>query len=281
MYPFGYGLSYTQFEIQDIKLDKNRLEAMGDVLVTAKVTNIGDRDGDEIVQVYVRDKEASHIVPKKALKGFKRIHIPSGESKTVTIKLPYEAFSHYDTSLKAFKVEAGDFEIMIGQSSEKIVGSKTIAVAEGVIPKIRVGQKSGYFNAEDENRTKKWDYLYEKGALEDVKTNQLEDASSKYISYEILFIDPGVYVNTWDAELSFKSTSKNAVLEASMQGVKISTYKVGNKKTQSIKIPIPPEYGKPVKLKLKTLKGKIEHESIKIFPPGGKNPFVITKVIEN
>ncbi|QVY66252.1 hypothetical protein [Polaribacter sp. Q13] len=128
---------------------------------------------------------------------------------------------------------------------------------------------------------KKWDYLYEKGALEDVKTNQLEDASSKYISYEILFIDPGVYVNTWDAELSFKSTSKNAVLEASMQGVKISTYKVGNKKTQSIKIPIPPEYGKPVKLKLKTLKGKIEHQSIKIIPPGGKKPFVITKVVEN
>ncbi|QVY66253.1 glycoside hydrolase family 3 C-terminal domain-containing protein [Polaribacter sp. Q13] len=159
LYPFGYGLSYTQFEIQDIKLDKNRLEAMGDVLVTAKVANIGDRDGDEIVQVYVRDKEASHIVPKKALKGFKRIHIKSGESKTVTIKLPYEAFSHYDTSLKAFKVEAGDFEIMIGQSSEKIVGSKTIEVAEGVIPKIRVGQKSGYFNAEDENRTKKMGLL--------------------------------------------------------------------------------------------------------------------------
>ncbi len=277
LYPFGFGLSYTQFEINDLKVSGNKIDANDDVTVTAKVSNIGDRDGDEIVQVYVRDVESSEIVPNKALKGFKRISIPAGETKEVSIKLPYEAFSHYNVNSQQFEVEAGDFEIMIGQSSEKIVATKTIQVEGGIIPNIKVGQKSGYFNADDENRSKSWDYLYKDESLDTIDTNEDTNDSSKWIEYEITFIDPGIYVNTWDAELSFKSTSKDAIIEASMQGIKISTYDVAWKKTQAIKIPIPPEYGKPVRLRIKTLNGNIQHESIKIIPPGKKKPFVISK----
>ncbi|MGB5264120.1 MAG: glycoside hydrolase family 3 C-terminal domain-containing protein, partial [Lutimonas sp.] len=146
LYSFGFGLSYTHFEITDLKLSSTNLTPMKDLVVITKVSNVGDMDGDEIVQVYIRDIEAGHIVPAKALKGFQRVHVPAGESRTVTIKLPYEAFAHYNVLAKEFQVEEGDFEIMIGQSSEKIVARATLKVEGGSIPKIRVGQKSGYFN---------------------------------------------------------------------------------------------------------------------------------------
>lgn len=279
LYPFGFGLSYTRFDIKNVELSQSHIKTMEDVTVNIEVANVGGMDGDEIVQVYVHDVESARIVPIKALKGFQRVHVPAGESKSVSIKLPYEAFSYYDTPLKKFKVEAGTFEIMVGQSSEAIAEVKTVELEGGVLPEVRVGQKSGYFNAADENRTKKWDYLYENdfNAKEELSAN--EDAASEWVEYEILFVDPGFYVNTWDAELRFQTVSKDAALEASMQGVKINSYQLNGKRKLPIKIPIPPEYGKPVKLKLKTLKGEIEHESIKIIPPGKKEPFVIRKVV--
>ncbi|TYA73970.1 glycoside hydrolase family 3 C-terminal domain-containing protein [Seonamhaeicola marinus] len=279
LYPFGFGLSYTKFEISDLKVSKSRVKPNTSIEVTAEVANVGKRDGDEIVQVYVRDVKSSEVTPIKALKGFKRLSIPAGKNRKVSIKLPYEAFSYYNVKSKQFEVEGGDFEIMIGQSSETIVATKMISVEGGTIPKIKVGQKSGYYNADDANRSKSWDYLYKAGTFNSTNGDKDKNESSNWIEYEITFIDPGVYVNTWDAELSFKSTTKNAVIEASMLGIKIDTYDVAQKKAQAIKIPIPPEYGKPVRLRIKTLTGHVEHEAIKIIPPGGKKPFIISKVV--
>ncbi|MGQ1784846.1 glycoside hydrolase family 3 C-terminal domain-containing protein [Saccharicrinis sp. GN24d3] len=279
LYPFGFGLSYTQFEITDTKLSTKKLKCMKDLVVTTKVTNVGEMDGDEIVQVYVRDLTSKRVTPVKALKGFKRIHIPAGESRTVSISLPYEAFSHYDVDAKDFVVEEGDFEIMLGQSSERIVTSNTLMVNGGSIPKISVGQKSGYFNADDENRTKKWDYLYDGDAFKSTKKEQAEDAVFDWVEYEIVFVDPGVYVSTWDAELNFSHASKEAIVVTSMSGVEIKSYTIlKNQRKLPIKIPIPPEYGKPVRLRIKTIHGEVKHESIKIIPPGNKQPFVIHKV---
>ncbi|SDX63951.1 beta-glucosidase [Lutibacter oricola] len=280
LYPFGFGLSYTQFEISELTLSKKTIKPMNNLEVNVKVSNIGDMDGDEIVQVYVRDVEAEHIVPIKSLKGFKRVHVPAGESKTVSINLPYEAFSYYDVSSKEFKVEEGKFEILIGQSSEKIVAQKTLMVKGGTIPKISVGQKSGYFNAKDKNRTKNWDYLYAGNSIGNTKNNQNNDTEFEWIEYEIVFIDPGVYVSSWDAELNFSEASKEAEIVSSMSGVEIDSHTIlNNQRKLQIKIPIPPEYGKPVRLRIKTVNGKVKHKSIKIIPPGNKKPFVITKVI--
>lgn len=278
LYPFGFGLSYTQFEISDMKLSDKKVKTMEDLVVTTKVSNVGNMDGDEIIQVYIRDVQAGHIVPAKALKGFQRVHVPAGESRTVSIRLPYEAFSYYNVSSKEFQVEEGDFEIMIGQSSEKIVATASLHVDGGSIPKISVGQKSGYFNAKDENRNKTWDHLYEKGAFStDIKKDG-EDGF-EWVEYEILFNDPGVYVSTWDAELNFMDASKEAIVVASMEGVDIGSYTLlANQHKVQIKIPIPPEYGKPVHLRIKTVNGEVEHESIKIMPPGDKEPFVISKI---
>jgi len=282
LYPFGYGLSYTNFKIENLKISKHHIKHMENVTVSAEVSNVGKMDGDEIVQVYVRHVLTNRVVPVKALKGFKRVHVPAGESRTVSIQLPYEAFSHYHTAANRFRVEAGEFEIMIAQSSDKIVAKKTIELSGGDIPAVKAGQKSGYFNAADKNRTKTWDHLYKNNHLVANGAADGADTSSKWIEYEILFVDPGFYVNNWDAVLHFKSVTDDALIELSMEGVKINTHNIGGKQQCAIKIPIPPEYGKPVRLKIKIIKGDVEHHSIEIIPPGNKPPFTIsTAVAEN
>lgn len=277
LYPFGYGLSYTNFETDNVNISTKKLKTMGDVTVSAKVTNTGQMDGAEIIQVYIRDTESKEIVPLKTLKGFKRVVVPSGQTKSVNIKLPYEAFAHYDTIANTFKVESGNFEILVGNASDNIIAKKSIKVKGGVIPKIKVGDKSGYYNADDENRSKSWDYLYENTGITSSKANK--KSNKPWVEYKILFTDPGFYVNTWDAEIAFESVGKNTVLEASMEGAKINTYKAPQNGVLPIKIPIPPEYGKPVKLRIKTLKGDAVIQSIKIIPPGKQKPFVVKKVV--
>ncbi len=281
LYPFGFGLSYTEFEIDNVELSTTNLEAMGDVTLTARVKNVGEMDGDEIVQVYVRDVDATYTAPAKALKGFQRLRVVAGKSEKIAIKLPYEAFSYYNPASDEFQVESGEFEILIGQSSDKIVATKMIKVDGGSIPKIRVGQKSGYYDPNDPNRSKNWDYLYKTSGSGITKNEGTKESDSEWIEYEIVFVDPGFYVNTWDAELTFKKSSKNAEIETSMEGVKINTYELKGGKNLSIKIPIPPEYGKPVRLRIKTLNGEVTHESIKVIPPGKADPFIVKKVIKS
>ncbi|WP_284645826.1 glycoside hydrolase family 3 C-terminal domain-containing protein [Paenibacillus silviterrae] len=119
-YPFGFGLSYTSFEYSNLRLSNSRLKD-GDVLkVTVDVTNVGARSGKEVVQVYVRDIKSS--VPKalKELKGFAKVDLAPGETRSVEIELNERAFSHYVEHLGRFAVESGEFEIQVGASSRDI-----------------------------------------------------------------------------------------------------------------------------------------------------------------
>lgn len=279
LYPFGFGLSYTDFKIDNLDLNKKKINTHENIVVSTQVSNIGAIDGDEVVQVYVRDVKASQQTPIKALKGFERVSVPIGKTKSIKITLPYEAFAHFDTIQNKFVVEPGDFEIMVGNSSEGIVDTKTIKVEGGDIPSIKVGQKSGYFDANDKNRTKNWDYLYEnKVAIS--SSNEPEKEESSWVAYEITFVDPGFYVNTWEAELNLESITKGAIIETSIAGAKINSYTLLEEQLKlPIRIPIPPDYGKPVQFKIRTLKGDVKHKSIKIIPPGDKKPFVIKKVM--
>ncbi|PWJ41780.1 glycoside hydrolase family 3 C-terminal domain-containing protein [Sediminitomix flava] len=280
LYPFGYGLSYTDFQFDELELTKKKLDVMDDLQVTTKVSNIGSKDGDEVVQVYIRDTKATERVPLKVLKGFERVHIPAGESKSVQIRVPYEAFAFYDTLQNKYRVEEGKFEILVGNSSTNITASKKVFVTGGDIPVSRLGEKkSAYFDAKDENRIKKWDHLYDDNNGIIVSSIKEED-NSEWVEYEIVFSDPGFYVNTWDAELSFKSAAKGSVIETSMAGAKINSYEVPQNLTIPIKIPIPPEYDKAVRFRIKTLKGNVEHQSIKIIPPGNVKAFSIDKVVK-
>ena len=120
LYPFGYGLSYTEFEYSDIyPFTSSKGESMAEITVT----NIGKRDGAEVVQLYIRDLEASVTRPVKELKGFKKIFLKAGESKIVEFKIDKELLKFYDNELR-YIYEPGDFEIMIGGNSENVKSIK-------------------------------------------------------------------------------------------------------------------------------------------------------------
>ena len=107
-YPFGYGLSYTTFLYSDLHADQNH--------VTFTLTNIGCRDGSEIAQVYVSCKNGKVFRPKKELKGFAKVFLKAGESKTVTIKLDDKAFRYFNVKTNCWEVETADYEISVGAS---------------------------------------------------------------------------------------------------------------------------------------------------------------------
>lgn len=119
LYPFGYGLSYTTFSYSDVMLSANEMAKNGSVTATVTVTNTGKRDADEVVQLYVHDLVASIARPVKELKGFERIHLAAGESKTVTFTIGADQLSFYNADLKKV-VEPGDFDIMVGSNSRDV-----------------------------------------------------------------------------------------------------------------------------------------------------------------
>lgn len=119
LYPFGYGLSYTQFAYSDINLSSSSMKENGTIKASVTVTNIGKREGSEIVQLYIRDREASITRPVKELKGFKKITLKAGESREVTFDITSELLKYYDPNLE-YICDAGEFDIMIGSSSADV-----------------------------------------------------------------------------------------------------------------------------------------------------------------
>jgi beta-glucosidase len=119
LFPFGYGLSYTNFEYSDLALDKKQIGPDGTVRVSCKVKNIGQVPGDEVVQLYIRDELASVSRPVKELKGFQRISLEPGEEKTISFTLGPEELSMLNQEMERV-VEPGSFRIMVGASSKDI-----------------------------------------------------------------------------------------------------------------------------------------------------------------
>lgn len=119
LYPFGHGLSYTQFEYRDLKLSKSKARAGDTVVVQFSVKNVGARAGDEVAQLYVRDPVASITRPVKQLKGFARMQLAAGETKRVSMELPMDALGLYDHAMR-YIVEPGLIEVMVGASSDDI-----------------------------------------------------------------------------------------------------------------------------------------------------------------
>lgn len=117
LYPFGFGLSYTKYAYGEPSLSKTRITKNENITVSVEVKNIGKMDGEEIVQLYIRDKVSSATRPVKELKGYKRIYLKVGESKTVDFTLTPESLAFYDIDMK-YCVEPGEFSIMTGSSSD-------------------------------------------------------------------------------------------------------------------------------------------------------------------
>lgn len=116
LYPFGFGLSYTEFTYSDLTLDKTEISASGELKASVIVKNSGDRVGEEVVQLYIRDLVASYIRPVKELKGFEKILLQPGETKKVTFLINAETLQFY-TANKKWEVEPGTFDIWVGGSS--------------------------------------------------------------------------------------------------------------------------------------------------------------------
>lgn len=123
LYPFGYGLSYTTFRYGDLQLSNNSMNERGKITASVTVTNTGNYDADEIVQMYIRDMVGSVARPVKELKGFERIHLKKGESRTVSFDITVEQLKFYNSALN-WVCEPGEFEVMVGGNSRDVQTKK-------------------------------------------------------------------------------------------------------------------------------------------------------------
>jgi len=120
LFPFGHGLSYTSFAYDNLRLSAPDLNPGEKLLASIDVKNTGDREGREVVQLYIRDAESSLVRPPKELKGFQKINLKPGETKTIHFEVDETALSFYSPAEQRWVAEPGEFEILIGSSSRDI-----------------------------------------------------------------------------------------------------------------------------------------------------------------
>jgi len=133
LFPFGHGLSYTRFAYSDLSIQPAEVQAGSELQVSLRVKNIGEREGDEVVQLYIHDLQASVTRPVKELKGFQRLHLLPEQSCQVDFSINTAQFAFYDTGMR-YIIEPGEIEVLVGSSSEdirlqatlRIVGDKTL-----------------------------------------------------------------------------------------------------------------------------------------------------------
>ena len=123
LFPFGHGLSYTTFEYGKPTADKKTMTADGTITVSVNVKNTGNREGSEIVQLYIADKKSSLPRPVKELKGFRKVKLAPGEEKTVSFTVDKTALSFFDDKKHQWVAEPGKFEAIVGASSRDIKGT--------------------------------------------------------------------------------------------------------------------------------------------------------------
>lgn len=146
LFPFGHGLSYTDFKYSELSVDHERLLDSGEVIVKVAVQNTGNRSGKEIVQLYVSDLASSIRRPIKELKGFHKVELAPGEKQIVSFTLDKRAFAYYNIQIKDWHVETGEYEILIGKSSvqielkHKIFVESTIRIDQRVNRNTTIGE---------------------------------------------------------------------------------------------------------------------------------------------
>jgi beta-glucosidase len=117
LYPFGFGLSYTTFGYSRLRTSASKLTADGNITVSVNVKNTGKRAGEEVVQLYVKHLDSKVERPAKELRGFQRVALKAGETKTVQLPLPAKSLAYWDTTKQAYVVEPDNVEISVGGSS--------------------------------------------------------------------------------------------------------------------------------------------------------------------
>jgi beta-glucosidase len=130
LYPFGHGLSYTAFELSNAKVRDSTVRFSEAIVVDVTVANTGGREGDEVVQLYIRDPQASITRPELELKSFLRVALEAGESKRITFHVPVAQLGFYDREL-SYVVEPGTIEVYVGRSSIDLVSAGSVTVVQG------------------------------------------------------------------------------------------------------------------------------------------------------
>ncbi len=153
-FPFGYGLSYSNFEYSDIKASSDSIKDSDTVTVSCKITNTSDIPGAEIVQLYVSDVESDIFRPSEELKDFCKIYLEAHETKEVSFTLSKRAFAYYNTEIRDWHVQTGEFEIFIGKNSRELPLSVKINVTSTdenvVVPDLKATLPS-YYNGDIHN----------------------------------------------------------------------------------------------------------------------------------
>ncbi len=126
LYPFGYGLSYTTFEYSNLKTDKEKLSATEEIRISVDVTNTGSITGKEVVQLYIAVNSCGVLRPVKELRGFDKIELEAGETKTITFTLNQRDFCYWNDEVHCFHMEAGQFDIQICASAHDVILSKSV-----------------------------------------------------------------------------------------------------------------------------------------------------------
>ncbi|WP_448535987.1 glycoside hydrolase family 3 N-terminal domain-containing protein [Pseudothermotoga sp.] len=138
LYPFGHGLSYTKFEYSNFHIESKRVPTAGEIVLKVDVKNVGDREGEEVVQLYVGREHGSVTRPVKELKGFARVHLEPGQKKTVQFKIHTDVLSYYNRRMELV-VEPGVYKFMVGASSADIRFSDEVELVgeERKVPSLR------------------------------------------------------------------------------------------------------------------------------------------------
>ena len=147
IFPFGFGLSYTEFSYSDLQVSKEEIDDTETLTVTYKVKNIGETDGAEVTQLYVGDMESTIFRPVKELRAFKKVFLKAGEEKEVSLTLSKRDFAFFNVYTGEFNVESGEFAILVGASSRdiKLIKKVTVNSTENVvIPDYKVSAPAYY-----------------------------------------------------------------------------------------------------------------------------------------
>ncbi len=186
LYPFGYGLSYTNFEYS-----KLHIEEKDDIYVSFTIKNIGNVIGKEIAQIYISQEDSIIFKPKKELKGFEKIELKPGEEKLITVVLSKKDFEYYNVETKKWEIESGKYKILVGKSSKDIVLEQEIEI-----------------KSNDNKMNKKFPEVYKKGNIQNVTDEEFEQLLGYKIPKRHISLDEITEENTLE-QLKNTKVGKN------------------------------------------------------------------------
>ena len=162
-FPFGYGLSYTTFAYSNLRLDRQEITDQETLTVSVDITNTGNVAGKEIVQLYIRDNTRACRRPDKELKGYEKVALEPGETKTVTMMLDYRSFAWYNTDLKDWYAASGKYDVMVGTSSRQICLSASVQINSSIRLPLKLDLNTTLAELSADDRTVKYgEYLKSK-----------------------------------------------------------------------------------------------------------------------